>query len=267
MRTTPARLTTQWHCWLLLHSFLGINIRITGLSRCSKIPTFCLKPWSLKRCFKLLSFFAFATATHGFHHLSCSVFTEIHNSLLLISALIVALSTESWVVLSDMGRVFHIMKSLIELRTLEWLCLAELCPRGWADRLVTLQASREDQFFAEILKQIKRFFRPYFHLQDTLWAISRHWHRLKNYFFVFAGCLCLSVSLWLLAKLSAYCTALCMYTLLVDAVWTSNPAKREPESLSCWMCFLSLPSLSSLGVKKELLCKGKLGFGRQICKI
>lgn len=165
------------------------------------------------------------------------------------------------------GKSISYLKSLIELRTLEWLCLAELCPRGWADRLVTLQASREDQFFAEILKQIKRFFRPYFHLQDTLWAISRHWHRLKNYFFVFAGCLCLSVSLWLLAKLSAYCTALCMYTLLVDAVWTSNPAKREPESLSCWMCFLSLPSLSSLGVKKELLCKGKLGFGRQIFKI
>lgn len=30
------------------------------------------------------------------------------------------------------GKSISYLKSLIELRTLEWLCLAELCPRGWA---------------------------------------------------------------------------------------------------------------------------------------
>lgn len=136
MRTTPpARLATQWHCWLLVHSFLGFpgvgcfqfSIGITSLRG-------CLKSEAMKseKMFQITVFFCLC-----YSHLQVS-------SLLLLnlywnpqqfapdfsshcSIKHRELSGAEW-----HGKSISYLKSLIELRTLEWLCLAELCLRGWA---------------------------------------------------------------------------------------------------------------------------------------
>lgn len=173
------------------------------------------------------------TAIHVLQRLSGWVYTEIHNILLLYSALSVALRTESKVLVSDMGRVFHIWRVL--LNESSWMIMlsralwgGELC------RLVTRQASWEDQFFAEILKQIKQAFFQAIH-SFTGHAVS-HLQTLTSTRKVFSFCrLFVSVCASVVAckVVCILYSFICMYTLLVDAVWMSNPAKLEPESLSC----------------------------------
>lgn len=173
------------------------------------------------------------TAVHVLQRLSGLVYTEIHNILLLYSARSVALSTESKVVVSDMGRVFHIWRVL--LNESSWMImLSRALWEGEPCRLVTLQASWEDQFFAEILKQIKQTFFPA--IPPFTGHIVCHLQTPTSTKKVFSVCrlfvsVCVSV-----AACEVVCilySFICMYTLLVDAVWMSNPAKLQPESLSC----------------------------------
>ena len=193
MRTTPpARLATQWHCWLLVHSFLGFpgvgcfqfSIGITSLRG-------CLKSEAMKseKMFQITVFF-------------CLCYSHLQVSSLLLLSLYWnpqqfapdfsshcsikhrELSGAEW-----HGKSISYLKSLIELRTLEWLCLAELCLRGWAVQTCHSTGKRRGSILCRDFEtdQTNVFFfffffsQPYFHLQDTSWAIW-HWHRLKVFF-------------------------------------------------------------------------------------
>ncbi len=187
---------------------------------------------------------------------SCSVYPESHKHFFLYSALTVALSTESKVVVSDMGRVFHIWRVILNENSRMIMLSRALRERvGCTDLSLYRQAER--------INSLQRFWnrwnKPFFQtIHSFTGQIVSHLQTLtltaKSIFFLQGLAVCVSV-----AACKFVCilyNSICMYTLLVDSVWMSNPAKLEPESLSCWMCFLSLPGLSSLGVKKELLCKG-----------
>lgn len=188
---------------------------------------------------------------------SISVRTEIHNTLLQYSALTAALSTERakwrWVT----WEVFFIFEESYWKRTPEWLCLAGLCVRGVRCTDLSLHRRAErinsSQRFWNGSKKLSLFFQTIHsftgHVASHRQTPTSTKKKKKAFFFLQV--------VYVYLSLSGCLVQLYMYVrTFVDAVWMSNPAKLQPESRSCWMCFLSSPGLSSLGVKKELLCKG-----------
>lgn len=171
--------------------------------------------------------------------LFCLVYTEIH-TVLLYSALIVELS--EW----------H-GKSISYLNENSWTIMLSraLCERG---SCTDLSLYRQAEWINSLQRfwnwQKQTFFSNHTLISRTLCEPSSDTDIACRIFVsvCVSGAACKFVCILY--------NSICMYTLVVDVVWMSNPAKLEPESLSCWMCFLSLPGLSSLGVKKELLCKG-----------
>lgn len=197
---------------------------------------------------------------------SCSVYTEIHNILLLYSALTVALSTESKVVVSDMGRVFHIWTVILNENSWMIMLSRALWDRvSCADLSLYRQAERINSLQRFWNRWNKPFLKPNINLLDTSWGISRRW-QIKKYF-LFAVILCLSLSLWLLANLSAYSKALYVcthFSWCCVNVKSSKAGAWKPKLLNV-LLVIAWSFIS--GCQERAALQGKFGFGRQICKI
>ncbi len=134
--------------------------------------------------------------------------SRIQNSLLLYSALSVALSTESKVVLSDMGREFHIWRVL--LNESSWMIMHS---RALHERVSRTDLSLYKQ--AERINSSQRFwnrsnkplFKPYIHLHtvshlQTLTSAKKVFSFCKLFFV----CLCLGGCLKICLHLFYVCT-------------------------------------------------------------
>lgn len=198
---------------------------------------------------------------------SISVRTEIHNTLLQYSALTAALSTERakwrWVT----WEVFFIFEESYWKRTPEWLCLAGLCVRGvrCTDLSLCRQAERinSSQRFWNGSKKLSLFFQT---IHSFTGHVASHRQtptstKKKKSLFLFAGCLCLSVSLRLPCTALYVCTHFCWCCVNVKS---SKAAAWKPELLNV-LLVIAWSFISWCQERAAL--QGKLGFGRQICKI